>query len=92
MERSRGVGGVGGFLGIAYDGVGKLVVYLYLPPIPTYIYTNSNSNSNTNTYTRPKLLLSTTYLPTTTTTNRTIYPVDTVARLVSPSPSSLLLG
>lgn len=28
MERSRGVGGVGGFLGIAYDGVGKLVDWL----------------------------------------------------------------
>lgn len=25
MERSRGVGGVGGFLGIAHDGIGKLV-------------------------------------------------------------------
>lgn len=25
MERSRGVGGVGGFLGIAHDGLGKLV-------------------------------------------------------------------
>lgn len=38
MERSRGVGGVGGFLGIAHDGLGKLVVYLYLPiPIPTPI-------------------------------------------------------
>lgn len=59
MERSRGVGGVGGFLGIAHDGLGKLVVYLYLP-IPTY--TSTNTNTNTNTYTRPKLLLSTTYL------------------------------
>lgn len=28
MERSRGVGGVGGFLGISYDGVGKLVDWL----------------------------------------------------------------
>lgn len=28
MERSRGVGGVGGFLGIAHDGVGKLVDWL----------------------------------------------------------------
>jgi len=38
MERSRGVGGVGGFLGISYDGLGELVVYLYLPiPIPTPI-------------------------------------------------------
>lgn len=50
MERSRGVGGVGGFLGISYDGLGKLVVYLYLP-IPTY----TNTNINTNTYTRSKL-------------------------------------
>lgn len=40
MERSRGVGGVGGFLGISYDGLGKLVVYLYLPiPVPTPIPT-----------------------------------------------------
>lgn len=38
MERSRGVGGVGGFLGTFHDEVGKLVVYLYLPiPIPTPI-------------------------------------------------------
>lgn len=80
MERSRGLGGVGGFLGIAHDGLGKLVVYLYLP-IPTY----TSTNTNTNTYTRPKLLLSITYLPaTTTTTNRTIYIVDTVTCLVSP--------
>lgn len=57
MERSRGLGGVGGFLGISYDGVGKLVVYPYLP-IPTY----TSTNTNTNTYTRPKLLLSTSYL------------------------------
>lgn len=28
MERSRGVGGVGGFLGISYDGLGKLVGWL----------------------------------------------------------------
>lgn len=84
MERSRGVGGVGGFLGIAYDGLGKLVVYLYLP-IPTY----TNTNTNTNTYTRPRLLLSITYLPatTTTSTNRTIRTADTVARLVFPSSS-----
>lgn len=28
MERSRGVGGVGGFLGIFHNGVGKLVDWL----------------------------------------------------------------
>lgn len=28
MERSRGVGGVGGFLGIAHDGLGKLVDWI----------------------------------------------------------------
>lgn len=28
MERSRGVGGVGGFLGIAYDGLGNLVDWI----------------------------------------------------------------
>lgn len=30
MERSRGVGGVGGFSGISYDGVGKLVDWLVI--------------------------------------------------------------
>lgn len=28
MERSRGVGGVGGFLGISCDGLGRLVDWL----------------------------------------------------------------
>lgn len=30
MERSRGFGGVGGFLGIAYDGLGKSVDWLVI--------------------------------------------------------------